>query len=189
MAITLKERCALGGVSLFTIGAALGVAIASQLWRAPQLVVARGAALVSLAPEEIMSVSYTTLGGAVVAQRSAPGAQFAMQATFADGRSLQQCATSGDLAGHLGRFASLTAKRALSRDDREREFPIQLGVLDVRDRILGEPNGPILVFTNLQRTAIAVILDSYAAEVQLPESELAWLERGCAAVGAKMGKF
>jgi hypothetical protein len=83
------------------------------------------------------------------------------------------------MAGHLGNLTALTVRRSLSLAQREREFPGQLGVIEVRDAVIGEPSGPVLVFTNKDRTAIAVILDGRAAEVTLQAGELAWLKTPC----------
>jgi hypothetical protein len=83
------------------------------------------------------------------------------------------------MAGHLGDLTTLTAQRSLTLAQREDEFPVQLGVIEVRDAVIGEPPGPVLVFTNKDRTAIAVILDGRAAEVTLQAEELEWLKTPC----------
>jgi hypothetical protein len=113
------------------------------------------------------------------AQRSAPGSPFQVLATFADGGPAQRCTASTDLEGRLDKLATLTARRYLSLEQRGNEFPVQLGVIEVRDSVIGEPAGPMLVFTNKNRTAIAVIVDGNAAEVTLEPAALGWLEAIC----------
>jgi hypothetical protein len=73
----------------------------------------------------------------------------------------------------------MKARRGLSREQRDRDFPVQLGVLDIRDNVSGEPAVSGLVFANLDQSALAVALEGYAGEVILPVTELRWLERPC----------
>jgi hypothetical protein len=127
-----------------------------------------------------MSLSYATPGGMITAQRSAPGAHFHVLSTFTDGRPARRCSASADMAGQLDNLTTLTARRSLSLQQRENEFPMQLGVIEVRDAVIGEPSGPMLVFTNKNRTAVAVIIDGRVAEVTLPATKLDWLETVCA---------
>jgi hypothetical protein len=82
--------------------------------------------------------------------------------------------------GHLGGLTTLTARRGLSRQQRENEFPVQLGIVDVRDAVAGEPPVPARVFTNKERTAVAIILDGVASEVTLQTAELDGLRTACA---------
>jgi hypothetical protein len=144
-----------------------------------RLDVREGATLASFLPDDVMSLSYATQSGITTAQRSVPGAPFQVLSTFADGRPAQRCSASADMGGRLGALAALTARRGLSLAQREGEFPVQLGIIDVRDSVIGEPSGPVLVFTNKTRTAVAVILDGHAAEVTLQTAELGWLETAC----------
>jgi hypothetical protein len=78
------------------------------------------------------------------------------------------------VAAARGEFAQLVpVGEALQRPtDRE-------PVIEVRESVIGEPAGPVLVFTNKNRTAIAVIVDGKAAEVTLEPAALGWLEAIC----------
>jgi hypothetical protein len=139
----------------------------------------KGDTLASYLPDAVMSLTYATPDGTTTAQRSAQGAPFEVLSTFADDRPAQRCRASADMDGHLRDLTELTARRGLSLEQREREFPVQLGVIDVRDTVIGEPFGPMLAFTNKNRTAVAIVVDGHAAEVTLRAAELDWLKTAC----------
>jgi hypothetical protein len=173
------------GTGLFVAGLAVGAALASWASTSTEVEIRKGATLVSVLPEAVMSLSYASSDGMTTAQRSASGAQFQVLSTFADGRASQRCSVSTDMEGHLGMLATWTAQRSLSPKQRENEFPVQLGVIEVRDAVIGEPSGPMLVFTNKNRTAVAVIIDGRAAEVRLQPATLDWLETSCSQLANK----
>jgi hypothetical protein len=175
----LAARPLIFSVALFFSGLAAGAAIASWASSSLHLDAREGAALVSYLPEAVMSLTYATSKGMTTAQRSVPGSPFQVLSTFTDGRPAQRCTASADMEGRLDKLATLTARRRLSPEQRESEFPIQLGVIEVRDSIIAEPAGPMLVFTNKNRTGIAVIIDGNAAEVTLQPAALGWLEAIC----------
>jgi hypothetical protein len=102
-----------------------------------------------------------------------------MLSTFVNGRPAQRCSAPAHIDGRLNDLATLTARRGLSLKQRENEFPVQLGVIDIRDAVIGEPSGPVLVFANKNKTAVAIILDGRAAEVTLQAAKLTWLETVC----------
>lgn len=158
----------------------MGAALASWASAPAHVAIREGDTLASYLPDAVMSLTYATSNGITTAQRSMPGAPFEMLATFADGRPVQRCSVSADIDGHLGGLTTLTALRGLSRQQRENEFPVQLGIVDVRDAVVGEPPIPALVFTNKERTAVAIILDGVAAEVTLRTAELDGLRTACA---------
>ena len=170
--------------TLFVSGMIVG--IVGGIWMAwpARTAITGGDTLSSIAPEEIISLTYTTMHGTTIAQRPSPGAGFVVQATFADGRPAQRCAAPADLAGRLDVLSDLIARRGLTVEQREREFPEQLGVLDIRTRMLAEPNDPMLVFANRQRKTLAVIFGDTVAEVTLRPDDIEWLGKGCAAVVA-----
>jgi hypothetical protein len=132
--------------------------------------------LASIAPEEIMLLSYATKQGITTAQRSTVDAEFVVQTTFTDGRPARHCRASAALIGQL---SELTATRGISLRERERDYPDQIGVLDIRSQMLSEPGYPLLIFSNRQQTELAIIDDSHAAVITLPRTELDRLERGC----------
>jgi hypothetical protein len=179
MAESTHNHLLIAACGLFAAGVIVGTALAPRVLAPAPAAVARGNTLADFFADDILSVTYTTQSSLTTAQRSTPGARFQVQSTFADGRPVQHCSASSDLAGHLPRFAEITAKRGLSLDQRDQEFPVQLGVLDIRNTVIGEPAGPVLVFSNAEGSSVAVILDGYAAEVNLPVSEFKWLERAC----------
>jgi hypothetical protein len=185
MRSSLSVRPLIFGTGLFVTGLAVGAALASWASTPAHMDIREGAALASFFPDAVMSLSYASLGGMTTAQRSAPGTPFQVLSTFADGRPAQRCSTSVDMAGHLGNLTTLTVQRSLSLDQREGEFPVQLGVVEVRDAVIGEPSGPVLVFTNKDRTAIAVILDGLAPEVTLQAKELEWLKTPCSGLASE----
>jgi len=175
----LATRPLIYGAGLFISGLAVGAALASWASTSAHLDIREGATLVSVLPEAVMSLSYATPRGMTTAQRSAAGAPFQILSTFADGRPAQHCSTASDLGGRLDKLSTLTARRNLSLTQRENEFPVQLGVIEVRDAVIGEPSGPMLVFTNKNRTTVAVMMDGRAAELTLDAAKLDWLGTAC----------
>ena len=167
------------GAGLFAVGLAVGAALASRMSTSDDVAIREGDTLASYLPDTVMSLTYATSDSITTAQRSAPGAAFEVLSTFADARPAQRCRASADMNGHLGGLTELSARRSLSLEQREREFPLQLGVIDVRDTVIGEPFGPVLAFTNKSRTAVAIVVDGRAAEVTLRAAELDWLKTAC----------
>lgn len=167
------------GIGLFVAGLAVGAALASWASAPAHSEIRAGATLASYAPDAVMSLAYATPDGITTAQRSAPGVPFEVLSTFADGRPAQRCSASADMDGHLNGLTELTARRDLSLEQREREFPVQLGVIEVRDVVIGEPFGLVLAFTNKSKSAVAIIVDGRAAEVTLRMTELEWLKTAC----------
>jgi hypothetical protein len=166
------------GVGLFAAGLAAHAALTPSPAR-PQAPIRAGATLAGFMPDDVMSLTWVTSWGMTTAQRSVTSAAFQMLSTFADGRPPQHCTASPDMAGRLAELSVVTARRELSPAQRERQFPALLGVMEIRDAAISE-SGPVLVFTNRDRTAVAAVRDGRAAEVTLPAAELRWLETACA---------
>jgi hypothetical protein len=166
------------GVGLFGVGMAVGNALMASPAPPPARVHA-GDTLAGFMPDEVMSLTYTTPWGRTTAQRSAPGASFQLLSTFAQGRPAQRCTASPQMTGRLADLSVLTARRALSLQEREQEFPVLLGVIEIRDGAISDPRAPVLAFANRTRTAVAVVLAGRAAEVALPVAELRWFETAC----------
>jgi hypothetical protein len=175
----LRIRPLIYGTALFVVGLAMGTSLAGSASATSHIEVQGGTTLVSFLPEAVMSLTYATPKGMTTAQRSIAGAPFQVLSTFADGQPAQRCTTSAGMEGRLDKLATLTARRSLSLEQRGKEFPVQLGVIEVRDSVIAEPAGPVLVFTNKNRTAIAVIVDGNAAEVTLEPAALQRLEAIC----------
>ncbi|TQK10447.1 hypothetical protein [Herbaspirillum sp. SJZ107] len=167
------------GAGLFAAGMIAGAALAPRVLAPAPVAVVRGDTLAGFAPDAILSLTWATRTGMTTLQRSSRGARFQVQSTFADERQAQHCSVPADLGGHLARLAEWKARRGLAPEQREREFPVQLGVLDIRDNIIGEPAVTALVFANRDQSALAVAMEGYAGEVILPAAELRWLERAC----------
>ncbi|MGU3776529.1 hypothetical protein [Burkholderia metallica] len=145
-----------------------------------------GTDLLSVLPDEVMSLTYTTAALTLTAQRSQPAARFAVQVTYADGRAPRQCVASADLAEHLESLSMIIAQRQVDLADVTREFPRQIGRLDIRGRIAFEPP-PVVFLAAADSDAVAVTVDSlsvghggYAAVVRSPSrAALAALAGGC----------
>lgn len=167
------------GTGLFVSGLVVGATIAGWASTPSHLDIREASTMVSYLPETVMSLAYATPSGMTTAQRSVSGAYFQIQSTFADGQPVQRCSASADLEGRLDKLTTLTARRSLSLAQRESDFPVQLGVIDVRSSVIGEPSSPVLVFTNKDKTAVAVVLDGRAAEVTLQVAGLEWFTRTC----------
>ena len=173
------KRLLAAGAGLFAAGMIAGAALAPRVLAPAPVAVARGDTLAGFAPDAILALTWSTRSGMTTLQRSSRGARFHVLSTFADERPAQRCTLPSDLGGHLARFAEWKARRGLSREQRDREFPVQLGVLDNRDNVSGEPAVSALVFVNQDQSALAVMLEGYAGEVVLPVTELRWLDRAC----------
>ncbi|PHP89912.1 hypothetical protein CFB52_006935 [Burkholderia sp. AU18528] len=145
-----------------------------------------GTDLLSVLPDEVMSLTFTTAALTLTAQRSQRAARFAVQVTYADGRAPRQCVASPDLAAHLESLSTIVAQRQVDLADVAREFPRQIGRLDIRGRIASEPP-PVVFLGAADSDAVAVAVDGlwaghggYAAVVRSPSrAALAALAGGC----------
>ncbi|MBS1159587.1 MAG: putative lipoprotein transrane [Proteobacteria bacterium] len=153
-----------------------------QVTASPEQKIAADTQIISLLGEEVMSLTYHTEALTLTAQRSKPADPFAVQITFADGRKPQQCLTSPDLAGLLGDFSTITAKRQIQSPRFEAEFPQPLGTLEIRDRIVAEAPPAMLFRTTANRQAVALSYDGYTAEVRTSIDGFVKLEGGCEAL-------
>ncbi|WP_256975995.1 hypothetical protein [Burkholderia sp. AU28863] len=156
-------------------------------WTDSRIRIDPGTELFGVLPDEVMSLTYTTAALTLTAQRSQPAARFAVQVTYADGRAPRQCMASADLAAHLGPLSTIVAQRQVDLADLAREFPRQIGRLDIRDRIASEPPPSLVFLAAADSDAVAVTVDSlsaghggYAAVVRSPlPAALAALAGGC----------
>jgi hypothetical protein len=169
-------------ISTFAAGLACGVLGFMLIAQQPTglATVEPGTEVVSILEEEVMSVVFRTDKMTFTAQRSKPGASFAMQITYADGRPAQQCQVSSNLAGQLGAYSTIKAKHQFaSQQQAERDFPVQLGTLELRDRMKDEPSTVIRLRTSSDRNALAALYENVAVEVTTPGNAFASLEDGC----------
>jgi hypothetical protein len=166
----------------FAAGSACGLAgptLTARL-QGGSAVIEPGNEFLAILKDEVMSVTFRTGHMTFSAQRSMPGAVFAVQVTYADGRVPQQCKVSSDLAGQLGAYSTFTAKRQLqSQQQAQRDFPVQVGTLELRDRVGAEPAIEIQLRTNSDRKALAALYENVAVEVINSEHAFTSLEKGC----------
>lgn len=145
--------------------------------------IAPGTEAFSVLPEEIMSLTFSTAGYKLNAQRSRPGAPFAVQITFANGRNLEQCQVSPDLAGQLEKLTTITVTRQLVPARLEVDFPTPIGLVEIRDRILPETLTALAFRASKDRSAVALSYEDYAVEVSTPATAFAKFDGGCKALG------
>jgi len=144
-----------------------------------------GREYMSMSEEELRLLTYSTKTMTLTAQRSQSGAPFLVQATFTDGRPSQSCTASHDLAGQLEAFTHFVSKRRLTIDQLDEEFPVQHGVLDLRNQMNPEPGGPYLVYTDKAAKSTALVSYGTAVELTMPLAAFSRLEMGCEELGRK----
>lgn len=137
-----------------------------------------GDELQSVDPDYVRMLSFTSSGSTVTAQRSVMGTPFDVVMTYADGKASAHCRLSKDLMGRLAPFTRITAKRGLSVDEREAQFPVHVGNLLLQS-FSTEPDAPIMVFTNAAENSVAFISEHYIAEVAVPLSAVRDLDMKC----------
>ena len=150
-----------------------------------------GSELFAVVENEIMLLNYRTPLLMVTAQRSVPAARFMVTVTYADGRAPQQCSASSDLAGQLRHFSAISAQVsdqiAAKMSDQghkvrrgEADFPIRLGILEVRDRITTDSISLMQFHAAADHTALALAMDGVFTEIRTPYEAIQHLEEGCA---------
>ena len=174
---------------VFVAGLASGAIGAAYVFEhSTPFVFGRGDEAVSIVDDEVMSVIFMADMMTFTAQRSIPGATFAVQASYADGRQNQQCTMSPDLSGQLHAFATLTVKHQIFSLDRvERDFPIVLGTLQLGTRVKVDPLDSYLFRASADRKAVVAIYDGAAIEVTTPATAFQNLEKGCGFLGIRAG--
>lgn len=173
-------------ISAFAAGLACGALGFMLLAQRPSGLanVEPGTVAVGILEDEVMSVTFRTDKMTLTAQRSKPAASFAVQVTYADGRPAQQCQASSSLAGQLAAYATITTKRQLqSRQQAQKDFPIKVGTLELRDRMEDEPTIVIQLRASPDRRALAALYESDAVEVTNSGSAFTALEDGCRLLG------
>lgn len=174
-------RC-LAHVGTFAIGLTCGALGGFFLTQHPPgaATVEPGSEVIHLLDDEVMSVVLRTDRMTFTAQRSKPAARFAVQVTYAHDTPAQQCQASSNLAGYLATYTNITAKRQLpSQQQAEKDFPLQIGTLELRDRILDEQATTIRLRASLDRQALVALYDNVAVELANPASAFTELEDGC----------
>ncbi len=170
----MKRRYAILAAVLGSVGG-YGLAV----FPAAESVSAAGAQYMSMPEEDVRLLGYSTKTMTLTAQRSQEGAPFLVQVTFADGRPVQRCISPPDLAGHLRSFTHFVTKRGLTIEQLDKDFPVQHGVLDLRNGPSPEPDGPYLVYTDTAGKAAAIVAYGSAVELTLPLAAFTRLEDGC----------
>jgi len=176
----MKRRYAVLAAVLGSVG---GYSLA--LIPTPEKVSVSGGEYMSMPVEELRLLTYSTKTMTLTAQRSQAGAPFLVQATFADGRPSQRCTASPDLAGQLEAFTRFVSKRGLTINQLDEEFPVQHGVLDLRNQMDPEPGGPYLVYTDKAAKSTALVSYGTAVELTMPLAAFRQLEMGCEGLSRK----
>ena len=136
--------------------------------------------------DALRSVTYTSAKGTTIAQRGRAEDPFELQITFADGRPVQRCRAGQALDGAIRALLRYDLKRRLSAEELKKSFPLPLGVVDIRDTLVVEPSGPVLLFANLELTSTAVVLDGLVAETSIHPSQFAQFQKSCEAADAAL---
>jgi hypothetical protein len=171
----------------FAVVAGIGAGIAiitAGTSPAPSLI-APGTTVLRASDAGITALVYRTRAITLTAQRPRLAGPFAVRVTFADGRATQQCEASPDLAGQLPALSGIVAKRQLTRQQVIADFPVQLGTLDLSDQVIAEPIPTMVVRSNKDRSAIALVYGGYAVETTIPAATFSSLDAGCAALARK----
>ena len=195
----MRGRCSTGRqsarMSMFSktlirigvIGAVCAVA-GVAVWRftfPQQAAIRSGSTAFSALQDGIHKVTYKTRAATLTASRDGAGGRFAVDVRYGDGRREQRCGSSADLDGVLPRLAEIKAKRALTLEQVAAEFPVQVGVLTLEDRIAAEPVEPFTVYMTGDRSSVALVYDDTAFEAVLEPKIFVRLEAGCAELAAK----
>lgn len=141
-----------------------------------------GTEFLAVLDDEVMSLTYSTEGLTLTAQRSRPADRFAIQVTYADGRPPQQCVSTPDLAGQLAQLSSFTAKGSVPADQLESEYPVRLGKLALKDRMLIEAPPELDFRTNRDQARVVVSFGGDSVEVDTPVAAFSELRAGCEAL-------
>ncbi|WP_198115926.1 hypothetical protein [Massilia rhizosphaerae] len=163
-------------------------AVAGAVWRftlPQQAAIRSGSTAFSALQDGIHKVTYETRAAILTASRAGAGGRFAVDVRYGDGRPEQRCGSSADLDGVLPRLAEIKARRALTLEQVAAEFPVQVGVLTLEDRIAAEPVEPFTVYMTGDRSSVALVYDNTAFEAVLEPKIFVRLEAGCAELAAK----
>lgn len=121
----------------------------------------------------------------LTAQRTKPGDKFALQGTYADGRPVHQCMANENLAGYLPFFSTIPNGRKLSVNQATKEFPVKLGVIEIRDRSTIRRVPPIEFRSTKDEKTIVASYDNVAYELGDKKDVFTKLELGCIALAIR----
>ncbi len=144
-----------------------------------------GASFIGLTGDAVMALSFTTPAVMVTAQRSQESARFAVQMTYADGRAPRHCVVSPTLDGRLALLTPVSAIRQIPIDVVRSDYPVRVGVLELRDGSSGSGLGPMIIHAGLSGSSVAMVTAGYAGEVSIGRDLFGKLETLCAAVGKR----
>jgi hypothetical protein len=172
-------------IGMIGLACAVAGAVAWRFTLPRQAAIRPGSTAFSALQDDIHKVTYKTRAATLTALRAGAGGRFAVDVRYGDGRQEQRCGSSADLEGVLPRLAEIKAKRALTLEQVAAEFPVQVGVLTLEDRITAEPVQPFTVYMTRDRSFVALVYDNTAFEAVLEPKIFVRLEAGCAELAAK----
>jgi hypothetical protein len=168
-------------IALVLAGIALGV-LALGTGR-DAVIVAPGAHVLALRPQDIVTVDFRSAVATVAARRT-PAGDFDVQASGQDGRA-HRCTAPPDLAGIVPALSTITARRQLMRGELADRYPVQAGTLQLGDRIGAMPIAPFGVRATRDGRTIALVTADVAFESDVAPDVFTRLAAGCAALAAR----
>lgn len=171
-------------IAIFVLGLALGSGLTLLLTTRPGAVFPPGEPrpgqeVFGVADEAVLSLTYTAEQLTFTAQRSRPKDKFAVQVTYSDGKAAQQCIASPTLEGHLPTLTKLVVKRVVPTDQVATQFPIRLGVLQLKDSVVSEPISAMEFRSASGSRWAAVSYGGRFFETSIPVAAFAALESAC----------
>lgn len=141
-----------------------------------------GRPFVEISPEVIPWLVYSNPTTTVMAQRIKPGGDFAVQAAFSGPRGPEHCTSSSTLDGILPMIALVKVKRQISKQDLASDFPIQLGTVELKGFVAGDPPLTMRYFASREGNAVAAEQDAVAFLTGVPPEVFRKLAAGCEAL-------
>jgi hypothetical protein len=148
------------------------------LWNKKQIL-NPGTILFQSNSDEVRTLIFTTDKMTVVAQRSIPETNFAVQITYSDNYAPKHCSSYPNLGGVLLSLERIKVKKHLSAKELHNSYPIEVGFIEYRDAVMGETPEPWQIFTTNDRSKIAINRFTDAYEVDMPSSLIKKMEALC----------
>jgi hypothetical protein len=168
------------------IGFASGVALTiwcmhEQRWLPGDADLEVGASLFKTGPDEVLSFSYSAGAMIYTAQRSASAIPFVTQVTYTDERPFQRCIATPDLAGALTPIALATITAKADQHDSKIVHAKMLGLLELQDVVIGDPNYPWVLFTAEGEPSVLVRQGDTLFKTSIQLATIKKIEAGCSA--------